>query len=73
MYDLIHRLHRIEMLNIIKNDLSNSKNRELNDAYDGLGVQFYFPINHRTAKDKNKQLRNNEELQSLSDIRIQEI
>ncbi|CAI6371460.1 unnamed protein product [Macrosiphum euphorbiae] len=73
MYDLIHRLHRIEMLNIIKNDLSNSQNNELNDAYDELGVQFNFPINHRTAKDKNKQLRNNEELQSMSDIRVQEI
>jgi len=32
----------------------------------------YNLINHRTAKDKNKQLRNNEELQSMSDIRVQE-
>lgn len=73
MYDLIHRLHRIEMLNIIKNDLSNSKNTELNDTYDELSIKFNFPINHRTAKEKNNERMNNEELQSMSDIRIQEI
>jgi len=53
--------------------LYNSKNTELNDACDELSVQFNFPINHRKAKEKNKELMNNEELQSMSDIRIQEI
>jgi len=42
-------------------------------VYDELSVQLNFPVNHCTAKDKNKEQINNEELQLMTDICIQEI
>lgn len=74
MYEIINRLHRIEMLNVIKNDLSDTLSVENPFNRNCDEVKFTFSSNYRIAKEKKKSvITNKEEPDSMTDDKIKQI